>query len=42
VTVGTMGVAFGGVYLWRRSLVAPTTMHFLLDLVAIVLLPLLV
>ncbi|MDQ3871166.1 MAG: CPBP family intramembrane metalloprotease [Chloroflexota bacterium] len=41
VSVGAVGAAFGAVYLWRRSLVAPATMHFLLDLVAIVLLPLL-
>jgi membrane protease YdiL (CAAX protease family) len=40
VTVGVMGVAFGLAYLWRRSLVAPVTMHFLQDFVSIILLPL--
>jgi membrane protease YdiL (CAAX protease family) len=29
------------VYLWRRSLVTPIVMHFLLDFLAIVLVPLL-
>ncbi len=37
LTVGVMGLLFGLVYLWRRSLVAPMTMHLLQDLVAIVL-----
>jgi membrane protease YdiL (CAAX protease family) len=41
VTVGAIGLAFGAVYLWRRSLVAPATMHFLLDAIAIVVVPLL-
>jgi uncharacterized protein len=41
VTVGVMGAAFAVVYLWRRSLVAPITMHFLQDFLSIVLLPLL-
>jgi membrane protease YdiL (CAAX protease family) len=41
VTVGAMGLVFGLVYLWRKSLVAPMTMHFLQDFLAIVLLPLL-
>jgi membrane protease YdiL (CAAX protease family) len=40
VTVGVMGVAFGLAYMWRRSLVAPITMHFLQDFVSIILLPL--
>ena len=39
VTVGTMGMAFALVYLWRGSLVAPMVMHFLQDFLAIVLLP---
>ena len=39
VTVGVMGLAFALVYLWRKSLVAPMTMHFLQDFLAIVLLP---
>lgn len=41
VTVGVMGVIFALVYIWRRSLVAPATMHFLQDFLAIVLIPLL-
>jgi membrane protease YdiL (CAAX protease family) len=41
VTVGTMGLAFALVYLWRKSLVAPIVMHFLQDFIGIVLLPLL-
>jgi membrane protease YdiL (CAAX protease family) len=41
VTVGVIGVVFGLVYVWRRSLVAPATMHFLLDAIAIVVVPLL-
>ena len=39
ITVGAMGLAFCLVYLWRKSLVAPVTMHFLQDLVAIVIVP---
>jgi membrane protease YdiL (CAAX protease family) len=42
VTVGLIGVIFALVYVWRRSLVAPVTMHFLQDFVGIVLVPLLV
>jgi CAAX protease family protein len=41
VTVGVMGLVFGLVYLWRKSLVAPITMHFLQDFVAIILVPML-
>jgi membrane protease YdiL (CAAX protease family) len=41
VTVGVTGLVLALVYLWRRSLVAPIVMHFLLDFVAIVLVPLL-
>jgi membrane protease YdiL (CAAX protease family) len=41
LTVGAMGLVFGIVYMWRKSLVAPMTMHFLQDLLAIVLAPLL-
>jgi uncharacterized protein len=41
ITVGAMGLVFGLVYLWRKSLVAPMTMHFLQDFLAIVLAPLL-
>jgi membrane protease YdiL (CAAX protease family) len=41
VTVGTMGLLFAVVYLWRQSLVAPMVMHFLQDFIGIVLAPLL-
>ena len=41
LTVGVTGAVCGAVYLWRRSLVAPVTMHFLLDAIAIILAPLL-
>jgi membrane protease YdiL (CAAX protease family) len=41
VTVGVIGLMLAVVYLWRRSLVAPIVMHFLLDFLAIVLVPLL-
>jgi membrane protease YdiL (CAAX protease family) len=41
ITVGSMGAVFAVVYLWRKSLVAPITMHFLQDFLGIVLLPLL-
>lgn len=40
-TVGVMGFIFGLVYLWRKNLVAPITMHFLQDFIGIVLVPLL-
>jgi membrane protease YdiL (CAAX protease family) len=39
ITVGTMGMVFALVYLWRQSLVAPMVMYFLQDFVGIVLLP---
>ncbi len=42
ITVGTLGAVFAVVYLWRGSLVAPVTMHFLQDFIGIVLAPLLV
>jgi membrane protease YdiL (CAAX protease family) len=41
VTVGTMGLLFAVVCLWRQSLVAPMVMHFLQDFIGIVLAPLL-
>lgn len=41
VTVGIMGIILALVYVWRRSLVAPATMHFLQDFLAVILLPLL-
>jgi CAAX protease family protein len=40
-TVGTIGLVLGLVYAWRKSLVAPITMHFLQDFVGIVFVPLL-
>lgn len=39
VTVGTMGLIWGLVYLWRQSLVAPIVMHFLQDFISIILVP---
>ena len=41
VMVGPIGATTGAVFLWRRSLVVPATMHFLLDAITIVVLPLL-
>lgn len=41
VTVGILGFAFALVYIWRKSLVAPITMHFLQDFMGVVLVPLL-
>jgi membrane protease YdiL (CAAX protease family) len=41
VTVGTMGAVFALVYVWRKSLVAPMTMHFIQDFVSIVVVALL-
>jgi len=40
ITVGAMGAVFAVVYLWRGSLVAPMTMHFLQDFIGIVVAPL--
>ena len=40
-TVGVLGLGFAAVYLWRGSLVAPITMHFLQDFTAMILVPLL-
>ncbi len=39
-TIGAIGLGFMAVYLWRRSLVAPMTMHFLLDFLTLVVFPL--
>ncbi|GGM26590.1 lysostaphin resistance A-like protein [Dactylosporangium sucinum] len=41
LTVAVTGLVFAAVYVWRRSLVAPVVMHFLLDFLAIVVAPLL-
>jgi len=35
-TIGAMGFAFSLVYLWRKSLATPITLHFLQDFIAIV------
>jgi membrane protease YdiL (CAAX protease family) len=40
LTVGLMGLLLALVYLWRGSLVAPITMHFLQNFIGIVLIPL--
>jgi membrane protease YdiL (CAAX protease family) len=37
VAVGIMGLIFGAVYLWRKSLVAPMVMHFIQDFISIIL-----
>jgi membrane protease YdiL (CAAX protease family) len=36
VTVGAMGLIFSLIYLWRGNLLAPMTMHFLQDIISIV------
>jgi membrane protease YdiL (CAAX protease family) len=41
VTVGVIGLLLSVVYIWRRSLVAPMVIHFIIDFVGIVLVPLL-
>jgi membrane protease YdiL (CAAX protease family) len=41
ITVGTLGLVFALVYLWRGSLIAPMVMHFLQDFISIVLISLL-
>lgn len=41
VTIGVLGAELALVYVWRGSLVAPITMHFLQDFVGIVVAPLL-
>lgn len=41
VTVAFLGLVFALVFLWRRSLVAGMTIHFLQDFIGIVLIPLL-
>lgn len=39
IAVGVIGVELALVYVWRGTLVAPTTMHFIQDFIGIVLLP---
>ncbi len=41
VTVGVIGLLLSIVYIWRRSLVAPMVIHFMIDFIGIVLIPLL-
>jgi membrane protease YdiL (CAAX protease family) len=41
VTVGFTGLAYALVYVWTESLTAPIVMHFLQDIVGIVVLPIL-
>jgi membrane protease YdiL (CAAX protease family) len=41
ITVGFMGLIFALIYLWRKSLLAPITMHFLQNFIGIILYPLL-
>jgi membrane protease YdiL (CAAX protease family) len=37
VTVAMMGLIFALVFVWRKSLVAPATLHFLQDFMGIVM-----
>ena len=39
VTIGALGAVLALVYLWRRSLVAPVTLHFRVDFVGLVVAP---
>ncbi|MBS0656231.1 MAG: CPBP family intramembrane metalloprotease [Verrucomicrobia bacterium] len=38
ITVGVTGLILGSIYVWRKSLVAPITIHFLIDLINVLLL----
>lgn len=40
IAVGTLGLVFALVYLWRRSLVAPTVMHFVQNFIGLFVVPL--
>lgn len=40
IAVGILGLVFGWMYLWRGSLVAPMTVHFIQDFIGIVIAPL--
>jgi membrane protease YdiL (CAAX protease family) len=42
ITVGVIGALFGVIYLWRRSLVPTLVMHFLLDFIGIVFVPIMI
>ena len=37
VGVGILGLIFGAIYLWRKTLVAPMVMHFIQDFVGMIL-----
>jgi membrane protease YdiL (CAAX protease family) len=39
VGVGILGLIFGAIYLWRKSLVAPMVMHFIQNFVGMILIP---
>ena len=41
ITVGFIGLVYALIYVWRGTLIAPVTMHFLQDFLGIVLFPLL-
>jgi len=40
ITVGFLGLAFAIIYLWRGSLIAPITMHFVQNFIGVVVVPL--
>ncbi len=40
VGVGILGLVFGAVYLWRKSLIAPIVMHFIQNFIGIIIVPL--
>ena len=40
IDVGLIGIIFGVVFIWRKSLVAPMVMHFLQDFIGIIIIPL--
>jgi membrane protease YdiL (CAAX protease family) len=42
ITVGVIGALLGIIYLWRRSLVPTLVMHFLLDFIGIVFVPIMI
>jgi uncharacterized protein len=39
-TVGILGLIFAIIYVWRKSLIAPTVIHFLVNFILVVLMPL--
>jgi membrane protease YdiL (CAAX protease family) len=40
-TIGVLGVVLALIYIWRKSLIAPMVIHFLIDFFPLVLMPLL-